>query len=409
MFGIDDALLGPLVGGAIGLFGGSKQGSTTSSTDVPAWMRQYLDGQNGIYPAAQNQFQQGGWSPTMNGISDYEKNNISARMPGQNQQFTNTANSLLGGGYDFKSTPMWTPDAQFYKDNMAKNVNSQSVDPTQAFGSFGAADPTRALQQSLSGQVNTSTLDPVVNNAMRRMTENFNEQVMPGINQGAVAAGQYGGSRQGIAQGLAAKGLAYGMGDTAANMYNSAYQDAQSRMTGTANNMAGLAVNNSQQNANRDLSAQQFNAGQLNDMLKFGVNTQQQGARFDINNQNADARDNVQNRLTGLNTVNAGNQNQDYNANQWMTNEQAPNAYNWNNLNNYSNVIQRGNNGSTTTSPYFTNPAANAFGGAMMGGQLYNLWNKNNNSGQNGSIFGGTGNGAQDYLEIMRRNGAIFN
>ena len=410
---------GAMIGGALaGGLGGSKQGgTTTTSTEVPAWMRQYLDGPNGIYSAGQNQFNQGQWSPEMGNINDLRKGSITSRMPGQNQQFTDTANNFMGGAYDFNTAPLWTPGADFYKKNMAGNVSSQSVDPTQAFSSFGAANPTSALSRSLSGQIDTSTLDPVVNNAMRRMGENFNEQVLPGINQGAVAAGQYGGSRQGIAQGLAAKGLAYGMGDAAASMYNNAYQDAQGRMTSTANNLAGLAINNSQQNANRDLNAQQFNAGQLNDMLKFGVNTQQSGAKFTQNNQSADARDNVQNRLTGLNLLNQGNQNQDYNYNQWMGSEQAPNDYNWGNTKNYSDIIKGGNNGSTTSTPYYTNPTSNILGGAMMGGQLGSMMGGGyagdmpmyKGGGNNGSIIGGSGDGALDYVNIMKRNGAIFN
>lgn len=55
-----------------------------------------------------------------------------------------------------------------------------------------------------------------------QVTNNLNTQVLPGIDSGAVAAGGYGGSRQGIADGLAIGQTNLGLSSALAGMYNNA-------------------------------------------------------------------------------------------------------------------------------------------------------------------------------------------
>lgn len=277
----------------------------------------------------------------------------------------------------------------------ADRINSQSVDPMTAFRSMGGANPTGSISQMLSGQVNTSALDPVVDNAMRRMGENFNELVMPGIGQAASAAGQYGGSRQGIAEGLAQKGLAYSMGDTAANMYNNAFNTAQSNMYGTTNNMAGLGLSNAQGNANRDMAAQNTNAANQLASQQFNANMAQQADMFNANNafdsqkfnanlglsNNAQDAANMAQRLSNRN--NAINMNllgkslQDQNYQQQMGLLDAPNQYDWSNLSNYANLVnsaagQGGVTSANSSQSLTPNKFATLQGVIGLGGQLYN-------------------------------------
>jgi hypothetical protein len=56
-----------------------------------------------------------------------------------------------------------------------------------------------------------------------RLATDFNQNVMPGIRGDAVAAGQVGSSRQGVAEGLASQGLSRAMADQTAQFYNQAY------------------------------------------------------------------------------------------------------------------------------------------------------------------------------------------
>lgn len=89
------------------------------------------------------------------------------------------------------------------------------------FTSGAAMDPTR--NPGLSGAIQAA-IDPI--------TKNYQNVVMPGINQGAVDAGMFGEGRHGVAQGLASDAYLRQVGDTTANIVNPAYQaglDATSR------------------------------------------------------------------------------------------------------------------------------------------------------------------------------------
>jgi hypothetical protein len=57
--------------------------------------------------------------------------------------------------------------------------------------------------------------------------QNLSQNVMPGIGQGAQAAGQYGSSRQGIAEGVAAGNAQAGVAGAQANLYANAYATDQ--------------------------------------------------------------------------------------------------------------------------------------------------------------------------------------
>lgn len=70
---------------------------------------------------------------------------------------------------------------------------------------------------------NNPYFQQAVQSAIRPVTQQFQEQVLPGIKQGAMGAGQMGGSRQGIAEGIAARGYQDTVGDITANMGNAAY------------------------------------------------------------------------------------------------------------------------------------------------------------------------------------------
>lgn len=339
----------------MGKSGGGGNTTTVQKSDPWVGVQPFLSGNrntnadgsggndgSGIYSQAQKLYQNQGWSPQMQSLADAQKQTVSNRTPGQVAQFNSLSQGLLGGEYD--------PNVQ-----RVGSVNAQMVDPAQAFGSLGAANPAGSIQQMLSGQANTSALNPVVNNAMRRMGENFNEQVMPSINQGAVAAGQYGGSRQGIAQGLAAKGLAYSMGDTAANLYNNAFNTAQSNMYGTANNMAGLGLSNALSNANRDLTARTTNAD-----ISFRNNAQEAAL----------AQQQLSNQMQGLNLGQSANQLGDQAYQQQMGLLDTGNQYDWNNLNRYASIIQPGSGigGATSSQQNATaSPMSGLIGGATLG------------------------------------------
>lgn len=271
-------------------------------------------------------------------------------------------------------------------------------------GAMPVVNMDNALTQSLSGQVNTATLDPVIANAQRRLGEQFNEQVLPGIRGGAMSAGQYGSSRQGIAEGLAARGLGYAMGDMSANLYNQAYQDAQNRMSTTANNMLnnqtqryGIDQNNQTQRYGID---QTYNLGMTNaNNNRYGMDLNFQNAnlnrgenarQFDLTNELS--RDQFGfNSALGLNTYLMNLNNMGLNA---ATNIQNQPLNYYNQFANTANSFA--GQGGVTNQSMPGNPVMGAMGGYYLGSQIGR--SPNATGGANTSGWGtGAGFGNQDY------------
>ena len=73
-------------------------------------------------------------------------------------------------------------------------------------------------------------LRAAVEGAVRPLTESFENVILPGIRQGAITAGGFGGSRQGIAEGLASQGLLRQIGDTTAKLESEAFQTSLDAM-----------------------------------------------------------------------------------------------------------------------------------------------------------------------------------
>jgi hypothetical protein len=74
-----------------------------------------------------------------------------------------------------------------------------------------------------------------------QVTNNLQRQVLPGINSGAMASGGFGGSRHGIAQGLAIGETNQGLSNSLANLYGGAYEGDQNRNNQMQMQQAALA------------------------------------------------------------------------------------------------------------------------------------------------------------------------
>lgn len=82
-------------------------------------------------------------------------------------------------------------------------------------------------------------LDQMVSSATRGVTQNFQENVLPGISGGATSAGQYGGSRQGIAQGVASGRYLDTIGDIETTLRGGQYQSDMNRALSAAGQYTG--------------------------------------------------------------------------------------------------------------------------------------------------------------------------
>lgn len=71
--------------------------------------------------------------------------------------------------------------------------------------------------------VNNPFLGAMGEAATRDMVRQYQEKILPGISQDAIGSGQFGGSRQAIAEGIAARGASENIADALAELYGNAY------------------------------------------------------------------------------------------------------------------------------------------------------------------------------------------
>lgn len=390
-------------------------------------------GSPGIYPEAQRLYQQQGWSNSMQSLTDAQRQLVAGRTPWQADQARGVRRGLMQGDFDVNMQRVgniagvgYTPTAGAdaigpilgVNNVTSRDVMSLLTSPTGARATQGSLDPSSALGQLLSGTVSNPYLDQQAAAITNRLTQNLNEGVMPGIRSSALAAGQYGGSRQGIAEGLAASRLNEDLAPALSQIYGNAHEAAQQRMYGTAQSLNEQALANEQANANRDLTAQTTNAGnslqaslanasnqlsaqQFNANLGLQNNAQNlQNQQFNANlglqnnaqnlqarqfNANLGLQNNQQalqsvqqqlaNRMQGLNLSQAINQINDSGYAQQLGLLNAPNDYNWQNLMRYAGIIQPGSgigSNTTTTQQGGSNPFADVLGAGMTGLGLYN-------------------------------------
>lgn len=272
----------------------------------------------GIFGEAARLYQNGGWTPQMQGVTDQWMAALQGRSgvdPAYAQNILNTGNSLLSG-------------------------EGSQLDLAKARAAQGALDPTAALQQLLTGQVNNPYLDEQISALGKDLSSNFLENVAPGLRSGAVAAGGFGGSRQGIVEGLGTQGVSDALATSAANLRGTAFENAQNRMQQVATGLNDQAATVAQNNINNRLN-----------YANMGANLIGQGTTMQTAAQAAeDARYQQMLSLLG-----------------------AGDAYNWSNLGNYASIVSPGagiGGTSTLTGGGGSNPVAGAAGGALAGAGL---------------------------------------
>jgi len=88
--------------------------------------------------------------------------------------------------------------------------------------------------QNLMNPQGNPYLDQMFNRGAGNMVQQWGNNIMPQISGNAEMGGGLGGSRQGIAEGLATQGLMDSMGDYGVNLYGGQYQSDQNRALAAA-------------------------------------------------------------------------------------------------------------------------------------------------------------------------------
>jgi len=296
------------------LFGGKT--GTKSSNDPWAPFSSYItgkeDGVTGIPQNAYDLYQQGGFSPDMQWMNDLYTNYLKGSSANDYGGVKDAGFNIIGGARD-ASAGMY--DSNFNPVNM--------VDMNNERARLGVLDPTEAFRRLLSGRPDTQYLDQQASALTNNLTRNTNENVMPVLRSSAAISGQYGGSRQGIAEGLAASRLNQDLALPISQMYGNALEGAQNRMMGTSQYLNDNAYNTAFGNANIGLqnNSQLMQKNQSNLSNRMQALPMAQGG-FSL--------------LSGVNDL-YGQNYQNY-----INSMMMPQNMNWQNMNNYANLMYQG-------------------------------------------------------------------
>lgn len=214
------------------------------------------------------------------------------------------------------------------------------------------------------------------------MTRNFNTQVMPQINSGAMAAGGFGSSRQAIAQSLGMRGLNDSIGQAQTNLYSNAYstdqanqlqRDLSANQLATQSSIAGM-----QNQTTRDLGFGNLDLGKTQAQNQYnlglgglGANMYQADQNFYTNQRGQD----LSQYSLGLQATQAGNNGLAGQGQQlWNLGLGEQNA-GWTPLQNYGQGLSQfsGLNQSSNQTTPGASGLQNAIAGGLTAAQLWQL------------------------------------
>lgn len=260
----------------------SLKGAGTGNVDPST--KQFLDwqiSQPSQYggPTVGDMWKQQGIDPT----SDYAVKYAKSQMALGDKRMQNFANAGVPASAVQSNVTPWGNGS-----NLGMGTSSVS--------NGGNTSPTS--EPSQVGQFQNSTLNPytkspyvdqMAQGITSQMNDNWNRNLAPSIRSGAMAAGGFGGSRQGVVEANGLNDMNRSLGQNLTNLYNSDYQSQMGRnlqqYQGDQSYNLGLAGNQlgwGNLNANINNSN---NNNQLN-WANFGLNaynTQQQGNQNAIN------------------------------------------------------------------------------------------------------------------------------
>lgn len=185
--------------------------------------------------AGVNNAVQGSLIGTANSAGSNPVNQVAGQVA---PQIAGGISSLIGG----QNAALQT--GQAVQGNVTGAIQGSGA-PTQQ-NQFGQVDPTTALGQALNSNGINPYTSQIVDAALRSSNDQFNQNILPGIRTEAGGANQTGGTRQGIAEGIAAKGLQQQQGDIISRLYGQAFD------TGSADRNAALGLVSQGQQANQN-------------------------------------------------------------------------------------------------------------------------------------------------------------
>jgi hypothetical protein len=426
----------PLIGGLFGKSGGSKQttpqtvsDNSTQTTKLDPEIQKMIfgDGTNqgllGKYQGYLDQQQPAGLALAGKRADDF----IGAQGANINDSIMSGANRMMQGnsapqmtaqnGVPFRSAAgaSFNPSVGMSAANI-KAPSQNNIDLQKNYDRFLNENSTSNpfLSQAVQGGINQS-LD-AFKNMQADATQNLLENIMPNIRGGAIASGQYGGSRQGVLEAKAVADLSKQLSNAASQFGDrntsaavgaqaQSFDAAQNRALSALQGLSGSQYGVAGQNAGFNQQANQNNAASQNQNNQFYSSLGQSNNQFNSQGQNQMGQFNAGlNQQTGQNNLQAQLGTNSLNANMLQGGLSALSSLYGNNYNqanassNYDiNRAQQVNgllspylnaNATTTRSgtqstPQYENSTANFLGGAALGQKVLGGIDF-------GSLFGGS-------------------
>ena len=230
---------------------------------------------------------------------------------------------------------------------------------SQNLGLSGAPDPVQLTQYKKNPY-----LDETAKNITQQMDDNWTRNLAPSIRSGAMAAGGFGGSRQGVVEANGLNDMNRSLSQNLTNLYGTDYNNQMGRNLQQYQGDQQTALSNKQANNNYDLGLRSSDLG----FGQLDANINQQN----FNNQLSSAQ-------FGLNAYNTLNNNNATAVNAGTQIQNTPLEYQkyfTNSANGIGNGY--GTQSSTSTQPTQSNGLMNALGGAQLASGVYNAYNKAN-------------------------------
>lgn len=301
--------------------------------------------------------------PQNTALDDYGQANLNylSTAPGDMRGIRDTANTLMQG----TQAPQ-IGNAAWAVGNMVNAPSQNNIDLRPSYESFISGDRggNTRLTSAIQGGIDQSR--NMFGQMQSQATENLMENIMPSIRSNSVLAGQYGGSRQGIAEGNAIGDFAkaqqqainqFGQNNTnaAVGAQANAYETDSNRALAATQGLGAQQYGVAQQDAATKNAAEFMNVGQVLDISKSNAQFQQANNALNQNGAQAGAG-----MLSGL----LGNA---YGVGQKQDNYTVDQATRVNNL----MAPYLSQNPTQPVAPT-SNPAGGAISGALMGLGLYN-------------------------------------
>jgi hypothetical protein len=319
--------------------GSSAPASTTSNStntviqEAPAYEQQYITDLLGqAQTAASQPYQQ------------FPGQQVADLTPDQTQAFSDIENMVNGGAAQTAGTQATnSATAGANTANSIYGAGSPYYQASTAYNPLATASPLiNAAANATTPQGISSYLSPYTNNVITGLentaNQNWNQNIMPGVNNEFVSAGQSGSGRNAQVLGQAANEEQTNLDTSVANALESGYGQASTNAANAASNLGNLANTTASATSAQASNLQNAGAGLGN------LASTQAGAQGNAATNLANTASTVQNTgITGASALQAvgqqqQNQNQT-NINSAMTNFQNEVAYPEQQLGFLSNIV----------------------------------------------------------------------